>query len=389
MAWWGQIAQAGADTLSAILGYVGQHQTNKKNYKIWQEQAALSRELQDRQNAETWKMWNAENEYNTPENQRKLWEEAGFSPYAALNTDPTAGSMSSAGATLPSSPEYTSPLIGLGDAVSRGIQNQINTAVAVKNMEKIAEDTRGKRLENDYLEDTYHDRVETAWHDRRKADSDADTAGYNADIARLAKHKAYATAETEVEQQEEVLRGMKAKNAWQELDNKQKKIITDTFGIERAIDLNLQYSSLANSLLVGDHTRQQILESLARTINEGKKGKLIDEQIEGQDIANQSAQVALDTQKNEYTAKYGDTPEEVAQTLETMWRINCANLGIDEEYATGMWKAAQRLSNSHKAEDAFNDGYYYNKVHPSAEGGFEISIFGQKLKGKNNFEIID
>lgn len=79
-----------------------QERANEQNYKMFQEQLNFNREMFDKTN-----------EYNTPANQRKRYEEAGLNPYVMMGSD--AGQATSQ--TAPSANPMQS-----ADAYGRGIQ---------------------------------------------------------------------------------------------------------------------------------------------------------------------------------------------------------------------------------------------------------------------------
>ena len=59
--------------------------TNATNIQIAQMANDFNAAQLDKQIAEQWKMWRAENEYNSPSAKRQRLEEAGYNPF--MNTD--------------------------------------------------------------------------------------------------------------------------------------------------------------------------------------------------------------------------------------------------------------------------------------------------------------
>lgn len=81
------LVSAGASLLGNLFGIGNQNSVNKQNLKIMREQQAWQE-----------KMWNKQNEYNTPENQLSLYQDAGYNPLTALNAmsgNSSAGSVGS------------------------------------------------------------------------------------------------------------------------------------------------------------------------------------------------------------------------------------------------------------------------------------------------------
>lgn len=81
------LISAGSSLLGNLFGIGSQNSANKQNLKIMREQQAWQE-----------KMWNKQNEYNTPENQLSLYQDAGYNPLTALNSmsgNSSAGSVGS------------------------------------------------------------------------------------------------------------------------------------------------------------------------------------------------------------------------------------------------------------------------------------------------------
>lgn len=102
MGWPAAIAVIGSSALSAGASMANTgamnkraervaNKTNAQNYKMFQEQQEYN-----------WDMWNATNRYNTPANQRKLLEEAGYNP-AVLSETPSVGASNQGSSVSPNS----------------------------------------------------------------------------------------------------------------------------------------------------------------------------------------------------------------------------------------------------------------------------------------------
>lgn len=155
--------------------------------KTLQQQIQMQRE----QNAWNEKMWNLNNEWNSPANQRKLLEEAGYNP-AALK-DSTATSNSPAQGVNP--PNIQAPQIDTQPIISA-----IQTSLQSK---QVANDRQ--RLENDYDIGMYN--AETQ---RIKALSDI------SDVNQPNKRK----VEKDIERTEQDIENMRTQNEYQKVVNK-------------------------------------------------------------------------------------------------------------------------------------------------------------------------
>lgn len=103
------------------------------------------------------KMWNAENEYNTPFNQAQRLRAAGLNPYLAMQNDGSIGQAQSAqvsqGSVDTSSGSVDASLAASRNQLIGSVGNQIQSAVANINQAKI-NDAQAQKLksENDYQE---------------------------------------------------------------------------------------------------------------------------------------------------------------------------------------------------------------------------------------------
>lgn len=98
------LISAGASLLGNLFGAGSQSSANKQNLKIMREQQAWQE-----------KMWNKQNEYNTPENQLSLYQDAGYNPLTALNAMSGNSSAGSVG-TVQSAQMQAADFSGFGQA---------------------------------------------------------------------------------------------------------------------------------------------------------------------------------------------------------------------------------------------------------------------------------
>lgn len=109
-------------------------ETNQANRDIAQMNNQYNRENLERQIDEQWKMWNAENEYNSASAQRKRLEEAGLNPYMMMSggsagtassmTAPSAAPADTSGTQqtgAPMIPGHVEPVFGM-DRLQKMVQ---------------------------------------------------------------------------------------------------------------------------------------------------------------------------------------------------------------------------------------------------------------------------
>lgn len=117
----------GGSALLGGLNLFGQKSANDTNLTAVRETNRQNRELFNEQLAFTEKMWNQNNEYNTPEAQRARYEAAGINPYMAL------GNINSGSATMASTPSAPQMQAGhveplrYGDALGAAAKDAILT----------------------------------------------------------------------------------------------------------------------------------------------------------------------------------------------------------------------------------------------------------------------
>ncbi len=123
--------------------------TNAQNYKMFKEQQQYDID-----------MWNAQNVYNSAEQQRARLEAAGLNPYLMMNggSAGTAGAANSASPIAAQAAKMEAPQIGqiyqqgfshVADAIGQISSEIINARVADAQIKKMTSDTTGQNIENE------------------------------------------------------------------------------------------------------------------------------------------------------------------------------------------------------------------------------------------------
>lgn len=131
---------------STLFGKKSQSDTNRANMELAKYQYEKNLE-----------MWNLQNEYNTPLNQRKRMESAGFNPNLVYGHGTVANTASNAPTyQAPTLQAYTN-LPNIGEAVVNTLNNTRIAEAQAKKAEaeaiKAREDARGQGLSNDVFEE--------------------------------------------------------------------------------------------------------------------------------------------------------------------------------------------------------------------------------------------
>ena len=116
---------AGASLIGSMLGFQSQSDTNSKQVALAQQQMAQQKEENQLNRDWSEKMWNAQNQYNTPSAMMARYQEAGLNPYL-VGSESGVGSAGS-----PSSPSMvgqgpvpslTAPMLDLASPIQLALQ---------------------------------------------------------------------------------------------------------------------------------------------------------------------------------------------------------------------------------------------------------------------------
>ena len=116
-------------------------ETNEQNYKMFQEQLGFTQD-----------MWKKNNQYNSPQNQRSLYEAAGFNPYLAL------GNMASGEATMASSPSPNPMQVPhveapqIGSFIADSGRSYVDSVIKRQQAESLGLDNKAKLISLRYKE---------------------------------------------------------------------------------------------------------------------------------------------------------------------------------------------------------------------------------------------
>lgn len=115
-------------------GLFGAHKNNQNQAALMQKQIEAQKLMQKNQNQWNLDMWNKQNEYNTPSNQRSLYEDAGLNPsYFMGQGNGTAGSVQSSTMSAPSAPSPAGDYGFLGSLGSTILQQELLKSEIRKN----------------------------------------------------------------------------------------------------------------------------------------------------------------------------------------------------------------------------------------------------------------
>lgn len=150
--WLGAALGGLGSIFGGLLGKSGQDAANAANLQIARETNEANRNNQEYQNNWNLNMWNMQNRYNTPAEQRKRLEDAGLNPiFYGLDGTGNAGALQSA----PFTAVPGAPMSNSGAFLGQGISNAALQAAQIANIQADTKqkeaDTRGQSLQNEIL----------------------------------------------------------------------------------------------------------------------------------------------------------------------------------------------------------------------------------------------
>lgn len=164
---------------TGIFNAASQRKFNKQMLQLYRDQLAEQQRQFDVSIQNQWDMWNATNEYNSPENQRQLMEDAGYSPYALVGGNGSysgsseADVMSMPTMDVPAPPSNMAPVQLSSDIISEPLRaiaewRSIQGDTEIKNWQSKIESVNYKYREAELISSIY-ERMSNATNAKEKA----------------------------------------------------------------------------------------------------------------------------------------------------------------------------------------------------------------------------
>lgn len=307
----GALISAGGSLLGNLFGNSAQKRANKLTYKMFQEGNQFNRE--ERIAAQDWQkqMLDYQNAYNTPLEQRKRMQDAGYNPYLSqIAPNLSAGASSSpqaSSAGAGSIGAYKPDLSGISQAANMLYQNPLmRTQVDKMYSEKELNESKtiGQTIENLVAEGSKDARI-----------------------------KAFHLANQEAEHRMDNLDSeTNYKNAMTDnviADTQSKKIMNQFLTQAQQVELLKKAEELNNLRIQGKLTEEQVKKTIAETIREYTNNKIDEKNLEILSATAQSTIKARNAQNedlfNQVISKgpeYWDTLNLATLTQQTMWYMN-------------------------------------------------------------------
>lgn len=307
----GALISAGGSLLGNLFGYSAQKQANKLTYKMFQEGNSFNRE--ERIAAQNWQkqMLDYQNAYNTPLEQRKRMQEAGYNPYLSqISPNLSAGASSSpqaSSAGAGSIGAFKPDMSGISQAANMLYQNPLMRT----QVDKIYSDKELNEAK------TIGQTIENAINSGSKA----------------ARIRAYQLANDETEHRIDNLEAEKNyKKALTDvtlLDKQAKEIVNSFLTESQQVELFKKYEELNNLRLQGKLTDAEVKKTIAQTIREYTNNKIDEKNLY---ILSNTAESTIKSRNaqnedlyNQVISRgpdYWDTMNLSTLTQQTMWYMN-------------------------------------------------------------------
>lgn len=183
---WGAIAAGAAVLVGSIINLFSTHSTNKAQKEMMEEQNAFNEQMQDKQN-----------EYNSPANQRRLYQEAGI-PSSFLfggqsGLDSTSSLASGAGVPSLQAPQFDGS--GVADALFNSKRVQNETLKNEADIKKTIEESKTYQIANSQAEERFKAEIAKIKGDTSLTEAQRDKSIQEAKTEKLRQQEVYYNAE--------------------------------------------------------------------------------------------------------------------------------------------------------------------------------------------------
>lgn len=366
----------------AKIALKAQRETNEMNYKIWQEQKQHNLDMYNLQNEDAIEFWNMQNEYNSPENQRKLIEDAGYNPYSLLQgAGSEAGAISQAsmqGTTPPtmqppSDVAFTDPYaVGIQQALAtfQAVSNSIFQGQSVTNQTNLANadvvlknlDAVDKKYRNKYVNTMYDYQVKSM-----KQQYDQERAMFPLLKEQAILSNSMATAQL----------------ASINLDNRAKEIELLFLPAEKEVEFNTKVAMWVNEIRIGLKTEQEVKNLIAEEAltyakikTEGKNQRLIEEKIETENLNQVGISIDNERKQQEWSIDKIVDPEMLKEYSSYKLKANLEAVRLLYFDNANNAKAGASEWIDRKANPGYWFWYDTSRFSPK-RGGLAGSVFGE------------
>lgn len=259
-------------------------ETNRQNYKIWQEEQQHNIDMYNLEKEGNYDTWLKQQEYNDPSAVRKRWEDAGFNPYLAMqgsqagfaSSQPVAPKVNPSHAPtmqMPSDQAFKSPfgqalqdgLAVLNGVIQQKMANKQSKKIDAE-VEKLGEEVdilkiekEIRRLEKEFANETQQDRRDALREEINLKRGQARSALSQAKVDEKTEEVRAKYHNLLVDQAEAQIASIR-------LDNETKQKLNKYMDAQQQMDLALKYQQYLNLVDEGLLTKQQLRNRIADEI---------------------------------------------------------------------------------------------------------------------------
>lgn len=300
--------------VGGLFGSSSQSSANKANIQMQRETNAFNRQMFDDQLQYNWDMWRETNEYNSPFNQRKLLEEAGYNPALLVGDSFNSSPLSAPTGHAAQVGNAVNPVSSLGQNISNAVGNAAQTAMmlsqaqnqkadtALKNVDVVTRAAENKERLNQLKEGAYAQKLDNIVKDLT-LDSQVGAVRQNLDL--LSAQTKNVIADTAVKNATYDLEQQKIKLTLEQIREVQQAVLN---AVEEGKNLITQRDLLkagireADSRVVLNAVNAQMAKIVGESQAAANYASAEQSRFSGQLILSQKEQQDL---QNKLTAKYG------------------------------------------------------------------------------------
>ena len=270
------LGSIGTSLIGGALNAWSTHKTNQMNMKIAQMNNEFNEAMLEKQMDFSREMWNAENEYNTPANQRARFEEAGLNPYMMMDggNAGNASSASSVGMPTASPVQFTAPQFDTGTVVGAiGQLGNLMTNGFLARQQGI-----GQGIENQYADAMNQAKLALLYEQINETGFKAKKTGLEWQLMNDTYDNLKLKTELENGYLESSITVNKAQAAVMQWDAKIKEEQLYWLPQEKAAELAVRAQELVNLQLQGQLTEEQCKLMIASTLKTYREAENISQQ---------------------------------------------------------------------------------------------------------------
>lgn len=271
------LGSIGTSLIGGALNAWSTHKTNQMNMKIAQMNNEFNEAMLEKQMGFSREMWNAENEYNTPVNQRERLEDAGLNPYMMMDggNAGNASSVGSVGMPTASPVQFTAPQFDTGTVI--GAIGQLGNLMT--NGFLARQQGVGQQIENQYADAMNQAKIALMFEQINETGFKAKKSGLEWQLMNDTYDNLKLKTQLENDYLQSSITVNEAQAAVMQWDAKLKEVELAFLPQEKQAELAIRAQELVNLQLQGKISEQQCKLMIAQTLATYKSVEAMDSRI--------------------------------------------------------------------------------------------------------------